>query len=91
MKNHLIKFSVLVSIIFLSACNTEKSNTKEDDSLNEENFYLGQEPPGLIPKVFASDIVSINGRNASAISFSPDLDEMYFSAHEKDEETSSFV
>jgi len=89
MKNHLIKFSVLVSIIFLSACNTEKSNTKEDDSLNEENFYLGQEPPGLIPKVFASDIVSINGRNASAISFSPDLDEMYFSAHEKDEETSS--
>ncbi|WP_281561743.1 hypothetical protein [Thalassomonas sp. RHCl1] len=47
--------------------------------------YLGQKPPGLIPEVFAPGIVSINGRHEGGISFSSDLDEIYFKAHKKDE------
>ena len=45
--------------------------------------YLGQKPPGFIPELFAADIVSINGRYEYGISFSPDLDEIYFSANKE--------
>jgi len=85
MKNHIIKFSILVFVLFLSACKTEKSNRKADDSSIEENFYLGQKPPGLIPEVFAPGVVSINGRYESTISFSPDLKELYFDAKHEGE------
>lgn len=84
MKNHIIKLSVLVFVIFSSACKTDKSNTKEDDSSTKESFYLGQKPPGLIPEIFAPDLVSINGRYESTISFSPDLKELYFEAKYED-------
>ena len=47
--------------------------------------YLGQKTPGLIPKLFAPGIVSINGRYEHGISFSPDLDEVYFSANMEDD------
>ncbi len=88
MNNHLIKFSVLVSVIFLSACNTDKSNTKEDDSLNEENFYLGQDPPGLIPEVFAPGMVTTNGWEYGGV-FTPDLKEFYFIREVIDDEGNS--
>lgn len=90
MINHIIKFSALVSVILLSACKTEKSNTNEDDSSNEENFYFGQKPPGLTPEVFAPDIVSIDGRFEGTVSFSSELTEMYFAADNEDEETSIY-
>lgn len=80
MKKYIIKFSILVFILLLSACKTEKSNTKDDDSSTKEGLYLGQKPPGLIPEVFAPDAVSINGRFESTLSFSKDLKELYFDA-----------
>ena len=73
----------------LNACNTKDQKAKDTNSSISKELYFGQKPPELIPKIFAPSIVSINGRNASTISFSPDLNEMYFSAHEKDEEVSS--
>lgn len=79
-----------MSVIFLSACNTEKPNTKEGDSSIEESFYLGQKPPGLVPELFAPGIVSVNGRFEGTVSFSPDLKEMYFAADNEDEETSIY-
>ena len=85
MKNNIIKLSALVFILFLSACKTDKSNTKDDDSSAKEGLYLGQKPPELIPEVFAPDVVSINGRFDSTISFSPDLKELYFDAKYEDE------
>lgn len=85
MKNHIIKFSVLVCVMFLSACKSEKPNTNENDSSIEESFYLGQNPPGLIPEVFAPGVVSVDGRFESTISFSPDLKELYFEAKHEDE------
>jgi len=85
LKNHIIKFSALLIILCLSACKTEKSNTKEDVSTAQENLYLGQKPPDSIPEVFAPGVVSINGRFESTISFSPDLNEMYFEAKHENE------
>ncbi len=58
MRNLIIKLSVLLSVIFLSACKTENSNTKKYDSLTIKNPYLGQKPPGLTPIPFAPGLVS---------------------------------
>ncbi|PIV95175.1 MAG: hypothetical protein COW44_00390, partial [Flavobacteriaceae bacterium CG17_big_fil_post_rev_8_21_14_2_50_33_15] len=85
MRNNIIKFSVLVFVIFISACKTDKSNKKGDDSSVKQSFYLGQKPPGLTPEVFAPGLVSLNGRFESTILFSPDLKELYFDAKYEDE------
>jgi len=91
MKNNIFKLFALVTLIFLSACKTEKSNTEEDVSTTQENLYLGQKPPGLTPEVFAPGIVSINGRYESTISFSSDLKELYFDAKHEDEASQIYV
>ncbi|WP_394746850.1 TolB-like translocation protein [Spongiimicrobium salis] len=76
-KEHMIKISVLAFILLLSACKTDKSNKKDDDSSAKVNFYLGQEPPGLIPVAFAPNMVTTAGwENCGA--FSPDMKEFYF-------------
>jgi len=48
-----------------------------------EGPYFGQKPPGLIPEIFAPGIISMSGRHEMGVSFSPDLDEMYFALQEK--------
>ena len=60
-------------------------NLKPADLSANENTYFGQKPPGLIPKLFAPDVVSINGRYESTISFSPNLKELYFDAYQEGE------
>ncbi len=42
--------------------------------------YLGQTPPGDIPKIFAPGIISINGRYEYGLSVSPDGNEIFFTA-----------
>ena len=90
MRNRIIQISVLVFVIFLNACKTDKANTKDDDFSTKESFYFEQKPPGLIPEIFAQGIISIDGRYEHGISFSPDLSEIYFSANKKDEEASIY-
>jgi hypothetical protein len=50
-----------------------------------EGPYFGQKPPGLIPEPFAPGIISMSGsgKHEMGVSFSPDLDEMYFAVQEK--------
>ncbi len=71
MKNCIIKFSLLLSVIFFSACKTENSNANENDSLTIENPYLVQKPPGLTPELFAPDIIQTEHREAEAASHWP--------------------
>jgi len=78
---------MLTGFLFLNACNTKKKQETVNDSSTIESSYFGQKPPGLTPEVFAPGTVSINGRFEGAISFSPDLEEMYFGAKDEDEET----
>jgi hypothetical protein len=85
MRNYNFIFLVFVLSLFLNACNTKKQLSKESDSPTTENLYFGQKPPGLIPEVFAPGIVSLKERVQGSVSFSPDLDEMYFSAKKKSE------
>lgn len=77
-------------MLFLSACKTEKQNKKETNFSTEENLYLGQKPPSLIPEIFAPGIISIDGRYEHGISFSPDLKEVYFGANYKDKDPSIY-
>ncbi len=42
-----------------------------------EDRYLGQKPPGLVPELFAPEIIKSEFREAEA-AFSPDLREFYF-------------
>ena len=88
MKKHTIKFSVLVFILFLSACQTDKSTTNENDSSAKESLYLGQEPPGLTPKPFAPGLVTTQGWEYGGV-FTPDLKEFYFIREVMDDEGNS--
>jgi hypothetical protein len=85
MRNYYFIFLILVFALFLNACNTKKHKSKGSDSLTTEASYFGQNPPGMTAEIFAPGIVSINGRYEHGISFSPDLDEVYFSANNEDE------
>jgi len=76
---------LLVCSLFLSFCTTKKQKSKDSDAPTIENPYLGQKLPGLTAEIFARGIVSINGRYDYGITFSPDLDEVYFSANKKGE------
>ncbi|BFP42154.1 hypothetical protein FGF1_29990 [Flavobacteriaceae bacterium GF1] len=87
LKNHIVTCSVWVFVLFINACKTENSTTKEHGPSIGESLYFGQKPPGLLPELFAPGLVSIEGRYEFGISFAPDLDEVYFSAKEVDETT----
>jgi Tol biopolymer transport system component len=80
----------LVLTLVANSCNTKNQKSKDSDSPTIESTYFGQKPPGLIPEIFAPGVISINGRSEHGISFSPKLDEVYFSANKKDEDPSIY-
>ncbi len=90
MKNNNSILIVLAFTVFLIACNTKEKETKNSASATIEHSYFGQNPPSLLPEIFAPDIVSIDGRFEGTVSFSPDLEEMYFAADNEDEETAIY-
>jgi len=71
--------TLLLSVLMMSSCSHSQNALPVI-----EGPYFGEKPPSLTPEVFAPGIVSINGRYEGAISFSPDLDEIYFGAKNKD-------
>jgi len=72
MKDHLIVVAVVFSI-YLVGC----TPTTNDGPLALEGPYLGQEPPGLTPEVFAPGIVSTDGWEYGVV-FAPSMNEIYF-------------
>ena len=83
---YIIKISIL--IIFLSL-NTAfvfaQENIENAPGFpNLEGPYLGQQTPGTTAEIFAPGIVSVNGRYEYGVSFTPDLDEIYFSGERED-------
>ena len=86
MKNNNFIFLVLVLALFLNGCSTNKQYSKGTVLPSLANRYFDQKPPSLTAKIFAPDIISIKGRYEISISFSPDLDEMYFAASKKDQD-----
>lgn len=85
MKNYHFASIMLAFIILLNACSTKQHTSessdslaaKKSDSLTIEGPYLGQKPPGLVPELFAPDIIQTEYREAAGV-FTPDLKEFYF-------------
>ncbi len=78
MKKKLLILTIL-SILIISCAQKEKN------FLDTKNAYFGQTPPGLIPEVFAPDI--INHLAHSSPSFTPDGKEIYWSTVSVENET----
>ncbi len=74
----------ILLLILFSSCNLKKEKSKKSEIQTNVVSYFGQSPPNMEPVIFAPNIVSINGRNEYGISFSPSLDELYFSASKND-------
>ena len=88
-----IKILSILTLLFIftvSCQNSEKQSAKDSDSPIIESPYFGQKPPGLIPEIFAPGIISLNERYEHSVSFSPDLDEVYFTASKKDGDASVY-
>ena len=81
--------TVLPLIVFLGSALMMSGNSYSHEKNSQDDFpvlegpYFGQKPPGLIPEIFAPGIISISGRSEMGVSFSPDLDEMYFTVQKK--------
>jgi len=70
---------ICISIVLLFSILAFSSNSYGQDEFPVlEGPYFGQKPPGLIPEVFAPDLISVEGRYEFGVSFSPDLKELYF-------------
>ena len=68
----IVGIMIMLTMIF-STC------TRQSDFPVLKGSYLGQEPPGDVPELFAPGIISIKEKNSGNITFSPDLKEIYFS------------
>lgn len=82
MKPNLI-FTLFLSLFLVFVMLVSTKSNSQDSFPELEGPYFGQKPPGLIPEIFASDIISISGRSEYGVSFTPDLKEMYFSVQKK--------
>ena len=67
----------ILIILLLSILTMSSKSYSQDDFPVLEAPYLGQKPPGLIPELFAPDIIQTEHREAEA-AFTPDLKEFYF-------------
>ena len=76
----MIKYITLILFVtpFLNSCNSKKQDSTINEAPDIISPYFGQKPPGLMPEIFAPGIVSLKGRVQGSVSFSPNLNEMYF-------------
>src|SRR6056297_2134871 len=72
--HHLLLFVIAVA---LNACINKEQKSKVDKEESLEEIYLGQNPPGTSPILFAPDLIGTEYREA-AVTFSPDAKEFYF-------------
>ena len=79
------KLLILTIVISLNTVFAQENIENDSSFTVVGGKYFGQNPPGMTAEIFAPGIVSVNGRYEYAVSFSPDLDEMYFSGNKKDE------
>ena len=70
------RICTLIVLLFSILLINNKSYS-QDDFPTLEGPYLGQKPPGLIPEVFAPDIVW-SEHVEGAVAFTPDLKKFYF-------------
>ena len=83
MKLNIITSAIIIFILSFSGCHLEKEK-KENNSVDIENQYLGQKPPGSTPVLFAPSIISTEAFEF-AISFSNDGKDIFFTRRPNNE------
>lgn len=78
-----IAFLILTTFLSFNMVIAQENKESEFSFPDLVGSYMGQKPPGLVAEIFAPGIVSIKGRYDYGVSFSPDLDEIYFSVQPK--------
>jgi Tol biopolymer transport system component len=56
-----------------------------------EYLAFDHHPPGLVPKVFAKDVISKNGEYVGYCAFSPDGSDLYYAETTPDRSTSKII
>jgi len=64
-------FPIVYTVILLTAAHTWSAEKMSGP-------YLGQDPPGPVPEVFAPGIISVKGSTERSLSLSPKGDELFF-------------
>ena len=77
-----MKIITQLTLICALSLNTVFAQDKIENDPKNPTAYFGEEPPGLIPKLFAPDIVSPEGLFEGG-GFSPDMKEYYFTRKNK--------
>jgi len=77
MKYGAIYVGILLSIVFVF-----HSHAQQSDFPILKGPYLGQKQPGIVPVVFASDVVSTNDHIEMGCTWTPDGKEFYFARSE---------
>ncbi len=70
---------ILVFVLLLSACNTERQKPKESDLPIKESTHFGQKPPGIKSEPLVRDVLSTKGWELGSV-FTPGMKEFYFTA-----------
>ena len=68
----------LVFVLVLHACNSQKQESKNNDSPTVISSYFGQKPPGITPEVFAPSVVSTEEHCETEVLFLPGMTEFSF-------------
>ncbi|WP_206604269.1 TolB-like translocation protein [Aquimarina sediminis] len=68
---------IFILALLVYACNTKNDRAKASGSLATKASYLGQKPPGIVPKPFAPGIIVKKNWEYGG-SFTPNLKEFYF-------------
>jgi len=75
---------ILALTLAICGCEGKKENSNVVESFSQEEYFLGQKPPGLIPQLFAPDIVSTKNHERIPL-FDPLTQEFYFLRQQKGE------
>ena len=67
----ILPYGLVISLLFVLACTLPEKGTKLSGP------YLGLDPPGLVPEIFAPGIISY-GFHELGLAISPDLNEMFY-------------
>lgn len=81
---------ILTIVISLNSVFAQENIESDSSTSILSEKYFGQHPPGMTPEIFAPGIVSVNGRYEYGVSFSPDLEEIYFTSERKGESSSVY-
>ncbi len=84
MKTNTFLFSTLILALLITACNSKKQQPRAKEVPIKDASYFGQTLPGNTAELFAPGTVSENGRYEYAVSFSPNMEELYFSGEWED-------